>query len=139
MVVVLQLVERAEQNAADGLRHSRQQVEQGEQQLQQITAYQQEYVQRLNQPRSGLHAESIINDRRFLQQLMDVQQSQQQQLQQLKQAEEQALKNWQLCYRRRQSIEQLIERLKQGENQLLEKQLQKELDELSGLARLTRQ
>lgn len=133
MIVVLQMAERAEEAAAKQLEQSRAQVAQAQQQLQQVEEYQQEYVQELNRPRSGVSAYAMINDRRFLEQLHKACQGQMVQIRQLRDQEERCLRNWQQCYQRRRNIEQLIARLQQDENALLEKQLQKELDELSSV------
>lgn len=133
MKVVLQLAVRAEEGAASQLEQGRLQVMQAQQQLQQVEEYQQGYINSLNQPKSGQSAYSMINDRRFLEQLSFVCRTQSGQIDQLRQNEENCLRNWQLCYQRRRNIEQMIEKLKQGENLLMEKQLQKELDELSAV------
>lgn len=133
MVIVLQMAEREEDTAARQLQQSRNQVAQAEQQLQQIEEYQQGYTQALNQPKAGVSAYAMINDRRFLQQLHVVCQSQMAQIRQLRDQEARCLSQWQQSYQRRRNIEQLITRLKQDENALLEKQLQKELDELSSV------
>jgi len=133
MLTVLQLAVRTEEGAASQLEQSRRQLEQARQQLQQVEEYQQGYIQSLNQPKSGQSAYSMINDRRFLEQLSFVCQTQAGQIEQLRQNEDQCLQNWQTCYQRRRNIEQLIEKLKQDESQLVEKQLQKEMDELSSL------
>jgi flagellar export protein FliJ len=133
MLVVLQMAVRAEEAAAQQLEQSRSQLAQAEQQLKQVEEYQQGYIQALNQPQQGVSAYSMINDRLFLQQLSVVCDSQAAQIRQLHQNEENCLRNWQQCYQRRRNIDQLIDKLKQGENALLEKQLQKELDELSSV------
>lgn len=135
MAVVLQMAERAEETAAKQLEQSRAQVAQAEQQLQQVEDYQQEYLQELNRPKSGVSAYAMINDRRFLEQLHRACQAQMAQIRLLRDQEERSLRNWQQCYQRRRNIEQLIARLRQDENALLEKQLQKELDELSSVLR----
>lgn len=133
MVLVLQMAERAEEMAARQLEQSRSQVAQAQQQLTQVEAYQQDYVRALNQPQVGVSAYSMINDRQFLQQLHLVCQSQAAQIRQLRDQEERCLRSWQQCYQRRRNIEQLIGRLRHEESALLEKQLQKELDELSSV------
>lgn len=138
MAVVLQLAVRTEEGAAKALEEARSHVANAVQQLQQIQAYQQDYTRELNQPRQGVSVDSIVNDRRFLTQLMQVVSVQENQLQQLQNNESNCLRNWQLCYQRRKNIERMIEGLKAGEDALMEKQLQKELDELSSLSRLHR-
>ena len=131
MGVVLQMAVRAEEGAAAQLEQSRQQLSQAQQQLQQVENYQQGYIDALNRPKSGQSAYSMINDRQFLEQLSFVCRTQAGQIEKLRQNEDNSLQNWQQCYQRRRNIEQLIEKLKRGENLAMEKQLQKELDELS--------
>lgn len=133
MAIVLQMAERAEEAAARQLEQSRSQVAQAQQQLQQVEEYQKDYTQALNQPKAGVSAYAMINDRRFLEQLHRVCQSQMAQIRQLSEQEERCLRNWQQCYQRRRNIVQLIDKLKQNESALLEKQLQKEMDELSSV------
>lgn len=129
--MVLQMAVRAEEGAAAQLEQSRQQLSQAQQQLQQVEDYQQGYIDALNRPKSGQSAYSMINDRQFLEQLSFVCRTQAGQIEKLRQNEDNSLHNWQQCYQLRRNIEQLIEKLKQGENLAMEKQLQKELDELS--------
>lgn len=138
MAVVLQLAVRTEEGAAKALEDARRQVVSAEQQLQQIQSYQQDYTKELNQPRKGVSVDSIVNDRGFLAQLMQVVNVQENQLLQLKNSEASCLHNWQLCYQRRKNIERMIEGLKSGEDAVMEKQLQKELDELASLSQLRR-
>lgn len=133
MAIVLQMAERAEEAAARQLEQSRSQVAQAQQQLQQVEEYQKDYTQALNQPKAGVSAYAMINDRRFLEQLHLVCQSQMAQIHQLSEQEARCLRNWQQCYQRRRNIVQLIDKLKQNESALLEKQLQKEMDELSSV------
>lgn len=135
MELVLRLARQAEDGAAQALQTARQQVLQAEQQCEKIEQYQQEYIRDLNQLQVRCSVHSMMNDRRFLAQLVDIGDSQQGQLAQYRQNEDNCLNNWQLCYQRRKSVEQLIAKLKLGEHQVLEKQLQKELDELSSLVR----
>lgn len=138
MAVVLRLAVQAEEGAARQLQQSREQLQQARQQLQQMSQYQQEYIDSINTARQGVTAQSMINDRQFLAQLGQVLVSQQHQLQQYQAGEERCLEGWQQCYRRRRNLEQLIERLQQREDSHLEKQLQKELDELSAQMRQNR-
>lgn len=133
MVVVLQLADRAEEGAAKILQQSRLLLQQAEEQLLQVREYQGEYIADLNAKTEKLSAQSMINDRMFLQRLGDVLAAQQQKIEQLKQSEANSLNNWKICYQRRRSIQSLIERLKVEENALTEKLLQKEMDELSSM------
>lgn len=135
MKLVLQLAERAEEAAAQQLQLSREQLQEAEQQLQQVTEYQLEYQAQINAKLKPKHVAEMINDREFLQQLGDVEMAQQHKRRQLQQFSEQALKQWQGLYQRRKNIESLIQRLQTSENLILEKQLQKQLDELTSLNR----
>lgn len=139
MTIVLQLANRSEQAAALALQKSRSALDQADSQLQQIKQYQQEYVAELNAKTQKLTAQTMINDRHFLQRLSEIEITQCQQIAQLKKNESGCLSQWKLCYQRRQSIETLIARLQKEESSVVEKQLQKELDELSVLMSAYRQ
>jgi len=134
MMLVLDMAQRAEDSAAQALQQARQATQQTEQQLQQIEQYQQDYQSQLNQPKTGVSVQALMNDRQFLAQLMGVVATQKAQLEQLRDNENSVLHNWQLCYQRRKNVEKLIDGLKSEEDAQLEKQLQKEMDELSMIA-----
>ncbi len=134
MAVVIDMAERAEQEAAQTLGHAREQTAQAQQQLQQVSEYQIEYERALNKPKQGVSVQALMNDRAFLAQLVQVVNTQHAQLESFKVNEGNALHNWQLCYQRRRNIEKLIEKLKSEEDAETEKKLQKEMDELSMLS-----
>jgi len=134
MKLVLQLAERAEQEAADALQQYREKLQQAEAQLQQVAEYQAEYVDQLNQKKSPKNASEMLNDRQFLQQLSEAEQAQKERFTQLEQQQPHFLSNWQTLYYRRKNIEKLIVRLKKSEDTTTEKLLQKEMDELATLA-----
>lgn len=138
MMLVLDMAQRAEDSAAQALEQARQATQQTEQQLQQISQYQRDYELQLNQPKAGVSVQALMNDRQFLAQLMGVVATQKSQLQQLRDNESNQLHNWQLCYQRRKNIEKMIAGLKSEEDAQLEKQLQKEMDELSMIVARTR-
>ncbi len=133
MLLVQQMAEREEETAASQLQLSRQQVTQAEQQLQQIESYQRDYKASLNERRGGISIQTMMNDRLFLQQLNQALNGQQAQLKQLQNNEERALNHWQQCYHRRRNIEQLIGKLRRLEGEAEEKQLQKQMDELTSV------
>tara|TARA_B100000446_G_scaffold46105_3_gene42174 strand:- start:14105 stop:14608 length:504 start_codon:yes stop_codon:yes gene_type:complete len=137
MLLVLDMAKRAEDGAAQALEQARQASQQTEQQLQQIEKYQLDYQTQLNQPKAGVSVQALMNDRQFLAQLMGVVETQKAQLQQLRDNESNVLRNWQLCYQRRKNIEKMIAGLKSEEDAQFEKQLQKEMDELSMIAART--
>jgi flagellar protein FliJ len=135
MSLVLDMAIKTEQSAAEALEQARQQVAHAQQQLEQVAHYRQGYEDELNQPKKRVSVEALMNDRQFLSQLIQVVQTQTNQVQQLENNEQNCLHNWQLCYQRRRNIESLIDKLKTEENALSDKNLQKEMDELSMVLR----
>lgn len=129
--IVLTLAERHEQAAAKQVAQWREQVVVEREQLQQLDEYTEQYLQVYRERKNGLHAEELITYSGFIQRLGTVKAEQESKLERVIQQHELSLKLWQDKYHRRQSIADLIGRLGKEDNDLLEKQLQKELDELS--------
>lgn len=130
MTIVLQLAEQAEQSAAELLQQYRDQLNAAEQQLQQLLDYQQEYIEQINS-KQQLSAREMISDRSFIGQLDDAAGAQRQKLASCHRQCDEALAAWQKAYQKRNNIADLIEKMRLDENALMEKQLQKEIDELS--------
>lgn len=132
--VVLQMALKAQQDVADLMAQQQQKIGVERDQLQQLQQYSLEYQQQVTSNNKGLRAQELISSRAFLQRLSNLQLNQQQKIQQLNAVVEQLTTEWQKRYHRRQSIEKLIERLKTEESAELDKQLQREIDELSSQA-----
>lgn len=132
--VVLQLALKAQQDVADLMAQQHQKVGLERDQLQQLQQYSEEYQQQVASNNKGLRAQELISSRAFLQRLTNLQLNQQQKIQQLNAVIDQLTAEWQKRYHRRQSIENLIGRLKTEESAELDKQLQREIDELSSQA-----
>lgn len=132
--VVLQMALKAQQDVADLMAQQQQKIGVERDQLQQLQQYSLEYQQQVASNNKGLRAQELISSRAFLQRLSNLQLNQQQKIQQLNAVVEQLTTEWQKRYHRRQSIEKLIERLKTEESAELDKQLQREIDELSSQA-----
>lgn len=132
--VVLQMALKAQQDVADLMAQQQQKIGVERDQLQQLQQYSLEYQQQVASNNKGLRAQELISSRAFLQRLSNLQLNQQQKIQQLNAVIEQLTTEWQKRYHRRQSIEKLIERLKAEESAELDKQLQREIDELSSQA-----
>lgn len=132
--VVLQMALKAQQDVADLMAQQQQKIGIERDQLQQLQQYSLEYQQQVASNNKGLRAQELISSRAFLQRLSNLQLNQQQKIQQLNAVIEQLTTEWQKRYHRRQSIEKLIERLKTEESAELDKQLQREIDELSSQA-----
>lgn len=135
MAVVLTLAERAEDLAAQRLQEARQQHQLEQDKLQELREYFQDYADQIDQQRQGLTAQTMMTYRHFLQQLEQSVTVQQTRVKQGEQLNERLLVEWQQLYHRRRSIAELIQRLQVSENAALEKQLQKEIDELTTLSR----
>lgn len=132
--VVLQMALKAQQDVADLMAQQQQKIGVERDQLQQLQQYSLEYQQQVAGNNKGLRAQELISSRAFLQRLSNLQVNQQQKIQQLNAVIDQLTTEWQKRYHRRQSIEKLIERLKTEESAELDKQLQREIDELSSQA-----
>lgn len=129
--VVLQLADKAQQEVGELLAQQQQKAAAEQAQLQQLQDYSREYQKEIGQRDQGLRAQDIINSRAFLQRLTTLQDNQKQKIHQLSGVVEQLTQEWQRRYHRRQSIADLIERLKTEEGAIADKQLQREIDELS--------
>lgn len=125
---------KAQQDVADLMAQQNQKVAVERDQLQQLQQYSEEYQQQVASNNKGLRAQELISSRAFLQRLTNLQVNQQQKIQQLSAVIDQLTAEWQKRYHRRKSIENLIERLKTEESAELDKQLQREIDELSSQA-----
>lgn len=131
MLLVAQIAERDEQQLADKLGELRQQQHQELAQEQDLQRYLKEYTADLNHQGSGFSAMQLAEGRGFLGRLQEVCDNQHAKILQLEQQISRALQNWQLAHQKTQAIIKLVDKLKTEHSQALEKQLQKELDELS--------
>lgn len=125
---------KAQQDIADLMAQQHQKIAVERDQLQQLQHYSEEYQQQVAGNHKGLRAQELISSRAFLQRLTNLQINQQQKIQQINGVIEQLTQEWKKRYQRRQSIESLIERLEIEESAELDKQLQREIDELSSQA-----
>ena len=128
------LAERAQAEAARRLQDGRQQYQDETSKLNELNQYYAEYASQIDGHRTGLTAQVMIGYRQFLQQLRQSIDVQQVRVRQVETLCEKLLINWQQLYHRHNSINDLIERLKVSESSELDKQLQRELDELSQAA-----
>lgn len=133
MVIVLQLAERAEQEAAEKLAVAREQLGNDEQQLTQLQDYHNDYIHQINSKTGAQSVQQMMADRSFVGQLQQAVDVQQQKIASTRQHYQQQLNQWQLAYHKRSNIEDLINRMRDDESQEADKRLQKELDELSSL------
>lgn len=129
------LAERAQAEAARRLQDGRQQYQDETGKLNELNQYYAEYASQIDSHRTGLTAQVMIGYRQFLQQLRQSIDVQQVRVRQVETLCDKLLINWQQLYHRHNSINDLIERLKVSESNELDKQLQRELDELSQAAR----
>jgi flagellar FliJ protein len=130
--VVLSLAEQSEQQAAKLLREQRLQLESQQQQLQEITNYNQQYSQQIN---TIGHANigQFISQRNFLGQLGQLIKAQSETIGVLTQQTERAQSRWQSEYLRRKKIAELIAKIEREDDLNAQKRLQKELDEMAAL------
>lgn len=131
MAVVLKLANDYENKAVQQLQSCRAAVSGAEDQLQELINYQSEYIESINDKWAAMNAREMINDRAFVENLVQAREVQERRIFQLKNSEAEALNYWRSAHNRRKQIENLIERLKSDESHEADRQLQKLLDELS--------
>lgn len=134
MLIVLQLAERAEQQAAEHLATAREQLGSDERQLNQLQDYRLDYISQINGKLGAQSVHQMLADRSFVAQLEQAVETQQQKILKTQQHYQQQLQIWQKAYHKRSNIEELINRMRDSEAQEADKRLQKELDELSSLS-----
>jgi len=131
LAVVLRLADQSVQELVDRLQQQQSALKKEKQQLQQLRQYSDEYSKKLSTQTQGLRAQDFIDSRIFLQRLVSLQTSQSTKIKHQDAVISQLTSLWKERYHRRNLIAELIQTLKNSENQTLEKQLQKEIDELS--------
>jgi flagellar FliJ protein len=129
--VVLTLAQQQEDLAAKRLGQYREQLATEEQQLAQLKEYATQYMSDYAGQRQGVYAHQLINYSGFVHRLGQLCKEQEVKLDRMQVIYKKLQEQWRISHQKRKSIEDLIERFKQEESLLLEKQLQKELDELS--------
>lgn len=129
--VVLDLADKAVQNAAQVLETARQQLGSEEKKLTDLQHYYQEYSKLFDSQSQGVRALDVARQRTFLSQLQQAQQHQQQVIAQRRQLVATKQKLWHLAYLKQRAIAELITRLKKDENLALSRKEEKRLDEWS--------
>ncbi|WP_305857466.1 flagellar export protein FliJ [Balneatrix alpica] len=129
--IVLTLAERDQQKCAQLLGQARERLQQGQQQVEQLNAYQLEYrVQLQTRGQQGISAGSWLGQQQFIAKLENAIGQQQQTLQKQQQELERYLQAWRKAQARTDALRKWLQRLQQHENLQLSRQEQKQLDEL---------
>jgi flagellar protein FliJ len=131
MNIVLVLAQKAEDEAAKRVKEQADLVRLEQEQLDDLNAYSQQYLQSYSSLKSGVTAQDMINYSGFISRLADAIKEQQVKIQRLQQGLDKLKTQWSITHQKRKALEDLIERLKKEESAVLEKLLQKELDELA--------
>ena len=131
LLIVLQLAQKAEDEAAARVREQADLLRNEETQLNELRAYSEQYLNSYSGLRHGVSARDMINYSGFVGRLTDAIKEQEGKLQRLQQGLDKLKANWSICHQKRKTLEDLIERLKKEDSDLLDKRLQKELDELA--------
>lgn len=129
--VVLTLAQQQEDIAAKRLSEYREQLTAEEQQLSQLKEYSTQYMRDYAGQRQGVYAHQLINYSGFVHRLGELCKEQEVKLERMQAVYKKLQEQWRICHQKRKSVEELIERFTHEESLLLEKQLQKELDELT--------
>ncbi|MCV6609546.1 MAG: flagellar export protein FliJ [Amphritea sp.] len=134
--VVLDLAERRKQEADKILGEAQGRVSQGEQTLEQLQNYYNEYVNGFyTAGASGVSLGQIQNHQAFMQKLQAAIEQQRRAILMDKAQLERAREHWQAAYGRHKAMGSLVEKAKTEEQVQQEKQQQKVLDERSQLIR----
>lgn len=129
--VVLTLALQQEDAAAKRLGQYREQLTQEEKQLRQLREYADQYMRDYAGHRQGVFAYQLINYSGFVHRLEDLYKEQDIKVKHMEVTYHKLQEQWRQSHQKRKSIEDLIERFQREESLQLEKQLQKELDELT--------
>ena len=129
--VVLTLARQQEDTAAKRFSQYSDQLTQEQNQLGQLRDYANQYRSDYAGHRQGVYAYQLINYSGFLQRLEDLCKEQEIKVKHMEAMYQKLQEQWRQSHQKRKSIEDLIERFKLEESLQLEKQLQKELDELT--------
>lgn len=135
--VVLELAQKAEDEAADIFNKARKQLTGEQQRLEDLCTYYNDYQQSLAAA-SGLQTvDAIVRSRGFLQQLAQAKSQQQQIVAQYAKLSDQKKRAWHKAHLKHRALKDLIMRLKADEAQVLSRKEEKLLDEWvgSGIAR----
>lgn len=129
--VVLILAKQQEDAAAKRLSQYREQLAAEEQQWRQLKEYADQYMRDYAGHRQGVYAHQLINYSGFVHRLGELCTEQGMKVERMQLTFQKLQEQWRVSHQKSQSIADLIERLKLEESALLDKQLQKELDELT--------
>ena len=129
--VVLTLALQQEDAAAKRLGQYREQFTLEENQLRQLREYADQYMRDYAGHRQGVFAHQLISYSGFVRRLEDLYKEQDIKVKHMEVTYHKLQEQWRQSHQKRKSIEDLIERFRQEESLQLEKQLQKELDELT--------
>ncbi len=129
MKLVIELAQKAENDAASQLGEIQTQLQTEQQRLQDLNDYYNSYKQNANAPTGSVSVQTIQNARYFLQQLDTAKQAQTHQITHVTQQKDQQQKHLQEKYMRRRMLESLLEKIKQDEQAIVDKKEQALLDE----------
>ncbi|TBU98158.1 flagellar export protein FliJ [Stutzerimonas kirkiae] len=129
---VIEMAERAEQDAARALGQAQQQLGQAQGQLANLQRYLQDYQQQwLTQGRQGVSGQWLVNYQNFLGQLESAINQQQRTVTWYQENLEKLRERWRQCHARLQGLSKLVERYQREARMAMDKREQKLLDEFS--------
>lgn len=129
--LVLQLAQKAEDDAASRVREQAGLLQNEKIQLQELKDYSGQYLNSYANMRDGVSAHQMINYSGFIGRLADAIKDQENKIQRVQEGLDKLKSQWSIAHQKRKALEDLIERLKKEHSNELEKRLQKELDELA--------
>lgn len=137
--MVIELVEKQEQQAAEVLEQARQQKVADEQKLEELHHYYEDYENSFRQPSPMLRAEQMQQQRGFLVRLAEACTQQSQIVQRRVTEHATQKKAWMQIHLKRKAMQDLIEQFKRDEAKELSKKEEKMLDEWFNQTSQTRQ
>ena len=127
--IVLEMAEKAENQAAEVFNQARTQHEQAQKKLEDLAAYCLDYQEGLGVLGGRQSAETIARSRGFLGQLMQAKRQQQQIVVQYLKLVEQKKQSWHKSHLKHRALKDLINRFKADDQKVLNRQEEKMLDE----------
>ncbi|MFL0809579.1 MAG: flagellar FliJ family protein [Agarilytica sp.] len=129
LVVVADMAKRKEDEAAAILADRQKKLEEEKQRSGDLLAYYSEYETKFQQRTQGLRAESLMQNREFLQQLANSCEIQRSEVARIQQEVDIAIAFWHQCHLKHEKLREHIAKLSKDEDSALEALEQKSVDE----------
>lgn len=129
LLIVVDIAHKNEQNAAEKLKLSRENLTREEARLRDIEGYYQDYSTHFGAKKNNLRVEQLVANRDFLRQLSQTAEAQKIQIQRVTEQVDYAKNEWFACHLKKENLMAYLEKLKREEGALQDKLEQKMVDE----------